>query len=52
MAILNVICPGCSRLKVIRHGKRPNGELRYSCCSSDYIRNTFLLNYRLIDRTP
>ncbi|MBF0359150.1 MAG: IS1 family transposase [Magnetococcales bacterium] len=48
MAILDVVCPGCNGLNVIKHGKLQNGEQRYRCCSSDCDRNTFILNYRMV----
>ena len=52
MAILDVRCPGCAGLNVIKHGKLLNGEQRYCCCAIDCDWNIFILNYRVVGRTP
>ena len=46
MVFVNVHCPGCDGLNVVKHGKLPNGEQRYRCNDSDCDRNTFVLHYQ------
>ncbi|MBF0131501.1 MAG: IS1 family transposase [Magnetococcales bacterium] len=35
MAVLDVKCPRCAGLNVVKHGKLPGGEQRYRCGSPD-----------------
>ena len=46
MAVINVFCPGCGGLNVVKHGKLPSGEQRYHCNDSDCEQKTFILNYQ------
>lgn len=46
MALTQVRCPDCNGLNVVKYGKQPNGEQRYSCQDPRCNRTTFLLNYR------
>ncbi|MBF0145168.1 MAG: IS1 family transposase [Magnetococcales bacterium] len=46
MALTQVRCPDCNGLNVVKYGKQPNGEQRYSCQDPRCERTIFLLNYR------
>ncbi|MBF0414727.1 MAG: IS1 family transposase [Magnetococcales bacterium] len=46
MALTQVRCPDCNGLNVVKYGKQPNGEQRYSCQDPRCSRTIFLLNYR------
>ncbi|HIJ85043.1 MAG: transposase [Magnetococcales bacterium] len=46
MALAQVRCPDCNGLNVVKYGKQPNGEQRYSCQDPRCERTIFLLNYR------
>ncbi len=46
MVFVNVHCPGCDGLNVVKHGRLPNGEQRYRCKDSDCNRSTFVLHYQ------
>ena len=46
MVFVNVHCPGCDGVNVVKHGKLPNGEQRYRCNDLDCDRSTFLLHYQ------
>ena len=46
MAFINVLCPGCGGMDVIKHGKLPNGEQRYRCGDLNCDKKTFILNYQ------
>ncbi len=35
MVFINVLCPECGGLDVMKHGKLPSGEQRYHCNDSD-----------------
>ncbi|MBF0175789.1 MAG: IS1 family transposase [Magnetococcales bacterium] len=45
MAIVDVRCPVCGGLRVVKFGKQPNGEQRYLCQNESCKRRIFLLNY-------
>ena len=46
MVFINVLCPKCGGLDVVKHGKLPNGEQRYRCKDSNCEQETFILNYQ------
>ena len=46
MVFINVHCPGCGGLNIIKHGKLPKGEQRYRCRDSGCDTTTFILNYQ------
>ncbi|MBF0428593.1 MAG: IS1 family transposase [Magnetococcales bacterium] len=46
MAVLEVRCPACNGLNVVRYGRQPNGKQRYLCQDLTCTRRIFLL------RTP
>lgn len=46
MALTQVRCPDCNGLNVVKYGRQPNGEQRYSCQDPRCSRTIFLLNYR------
>jgi transposase-like protein len=46
MVKINVKCPHCDDINVVRHGKTPHGVQRYRCLNTDCACNTFLLEYR------
>ena len=52
MAIVQVRCPTCGGLNVVKYGRQPNGAQRYCCQSPDCERQVFLLNYKNRIRLP
>jgi len=46
MVFINVLCPGCGGLDIIKYGKLPNGEQRYHCNDLNCDRKTFIVNYQ------
>ncbi|MBF0132077.1 MAG: IS1 family transposase [Magnetococcales bacterium] len=52
MALAQVRCPDCNGLNVVKYGKQPNGEQRYSCQDPRCERTIFLLNYRAQPLAP
>jgi transposase-like protein len=46
MARIDVRCPDCNSLNIVRYGRQPNGEQRYRCLNGACERRIFLLNYR------
>lgn len=46
MVFINVLCPECGGLNVVKHGKLPSGEQRYRCNDSNCKQRTFILNYQ------
>lgn len=52
MAFTPVRCPDCNGLNVVKYGKQPNGEQRYSCQDPRCERTIFLLNYRAQPLAP
>ncbi len=47
MAVVEVRCPDCSGLNVVKYGKQPNGAQRYVCQNDACSRRIFLLEYRI-----
>ena len=47
MAVVEVRCPDCSGLNVVKYGKQPNGAQRYICQTTSCSRRIFLLEYRI-----
>lgn len=52
MAVVEVRCPDCNSLNVVRYGKQPNGTQRFICQNPDCKRRVFLLNYKVKPRNP
>ena len=52
MAVIDVECPGCGGLNVVKYGRLPSGEQRYFCGTPECERQTFILNYKAVGRTP
>ncbi len=52
MAYVQVRCPHCQCVDVVRDGKQRNGEQRYRCYNVDCPRHSFLLQYRNQGRLP
>ncbi len=46
MVFINVLCPECRGLDVVKHGKLPSGEQRYLCNDSNCTQRIFILNYQ------
>ncbi|MBF0097613.1 MAG: IS1 family transposase [Magnetococcales bacterium] len=46
MAVVEVRCPECDSLNVVKYGKQPNGAQRFICQNPSCTRRVFLLNYR------
>ncbi|MBF0137138.1 MAG: IS1 family transposase [Magnetococcales bacterium] len=46
MAVVDIQCPVCGSLKVVKFGKQPNGEQRYLCQNESCERMIFLFNYK------
>ena len=47
MAVVEVRCPDCGGLNVVKYGKQPNGAQRYVCHNEACDRRIFLLKYRI-----
>ena len=45
MAVIEVSCPGCKGLRVVKHGYSGEGKQRYRCLSEECKTNTFILDY-------
>lgn len=52
MAVVEVRCPDCDSLNVVRYGKQPNGAQRFVCQNPACKRRIFLLNYQAKTRPP
>lgn len=52
MAVVEVRCPDCDSLNVVRYGKQPNGTQRFICQNPQCKRRIFLLNYQTKPRDP
>jgi insertion element IS1 protein InsB len=52
MVYVQVHCPHCQAVDVVRYGKQRNGEQRYRCNNVDCPRHIFLLQYRNQGRLP
>ncbi len=46
MAVVEVRCPDCDSLNVVKYGKQPNGAQRFVCQNPPCKRRIFLLNYQ------
>ncbi|WP_130472476.1 IS1 family transposase [Candidatus Magnetaquicoccus inordinatus] len=46
MAVVEVRCPECDSLNVVKYGRQPNGAQRFICHNPACNRRIFLLNYR------
>ena len=45
MATVNVQCPLCKSISVVKHGVSDEGKQRYQCKNNTCNKNTFLLDY-------
>ena len=52
MALVQVYCPKCNSIDVVKYGTLPNGEQRYLCNNLNCEKKTFLLNYKYNGRLP
>ncbi|MEO5340283.1 MAG: hypothetical protein H7837_07185 [Magnetococcus sp. MYC-9] len=52
MAVVEVRCPDCDSLNVVRYGRQPNGAQRFVCQNPSCERRVFLLNYQVKSRPP
>ena len=52
MAVIQVECPDCGSIEVVKYGKQPNGEQRYRCYNTQCARTIFLLQYQAKGRLP
>jgi insertion element IS1 protein InsB len=52
MVYVQVHCPDCQGVDVVRYGKQRRGEQRYRCNNTDCPRHIFLLHYRNQGRLP
>ncbi len=52
MAVVEVRCPDCDSLNVVKYGKQPNGVQRFVCQNPPCKRRTFLLNYQVKPNPP
>jgi transposase-like protein len=52
MVYVQVHCPDCQCVDVVRYGKQRRGEQRYRCNNTDCPRHIFLLHYRNQGRLP
>lgn len=52
MAVVEVRCPDCDSLNVVKYGRQPNGVQRFICQHPPCKRRTFLLNYQVKPHTP
>jgi transposase-like protein len=52
MAKIDVTCPGCQGIKVVKSGLTGEGKQRYRCNDSMCNKKTFILNYSYKGRLP
>ena len=52
MAVVEVRCPDCDSLNVVKYGRQPNGAQRFICQNPPCPRRIFLLNYQGKPRVP
>ena len=52
MAVVEVRCPDCDSLNVVKYGKQPNGTQRFICQNTECKRRIFLLNYQAKPHKP
>lgn len=45
MAKIDVTCPSCKTVKVVKHGMSGEGKQRYFCKNTSCDKKTFILNY-------
>ena len=45
MAKIDVKCPSCKEINVVKHGKNAKGVQRYRCMNAECDKNTFILDY-------
>ena len=45
MAVIDVKCPACKEVNVIKFGTNTTGKQRYKCKNEDCAKDTFLLQY-------
>jgi transposase-like protein len=45
MAKIDVKCPRCKEVNVVKHGKTPTRIQRYRCLNENCNKNTFLMDY-------
>ncbi|MBF0162303.1 MAG: IS1 family transposase [Magnetococcales bacterium] len=50
MAVVEVRCPDCDSLNVVKYGRQPNGAQRFICQNPPCTRRVFLLNYQIKPR--
>jgi len=46
MAKVDVCCPVCNTIKVVKFGTSETGKQRFRCNNSNCSKNTFILNYK------
>ena len=51
MAVVEVRCPDCDSMNVVKYGKQPNGKQRYICHHAPCPRRIFLRDYHSRART-
>jgi len=52
MTYVQVHCPDCQGIDVVRYGKQRHGPQRYRCNNTDCPRHIFLLHYQKQGRLP
>jgi insertion element IS1 protein InsB len=52
MTYVQVHCPDCQGIDVVRYGKQRHGPQRYRCNNTDCPRHIFLLHYQHQGRLP
>ncbi|MBF0622196.1 MAG: IS1 family transposase [Magnetococcales bacterium] len=52
MATIQVCCPNCNGLNVVKYGRQPNGTQRYRCHNPNCERQVFLLDYHNRPKMP
>ena len=52
MTYVQVHCPDCQGVDVVRYGKQRHGPQRYRCNNTDCPRHIFLLHYQKQGRLP
>ncbi len=52
MALVQVQCPNCNSINVVKYGTLPTGEQRYLCNNINCEKKTFLLSYKYNGRLP
>lgn len=52
MAVVEVCCPDCDSLNIVKYGKQPNGAQRFVCQNPKCKRRIFLINYKVRPQNP